>query len=462
MASGGSILGNAVRRVEDPGILTGATRYTDDLVVEGALHLVFVRSTVAHARIDAIAVDEAKAMPGVVDVVTAADLALPLHHGMPLIDPKFNRPPLADGVVRFVGEPVVAVVAETAAQAVDAAEAVIVDYDDLDVVVDPEAALAPGAPVLFPEAGTNVCNDLPSGRDADVHADADLVVESRFVNQRVAAAPLEVNGCIAAPDPDSGGVVVWLPSQGPHGMQHQLAAALGLERDQVRVVSPAVGGGFGAKQGVCVEFLVVARAHQRLGRPVRWVETRSENMVAMRQGRAQVQQLRLGVKRDGTFTSLSGTIYQDAGAYPEVGAFLPFFTRNMASGVYVIPEIAIDIKSVVTNTTPVGAYRGAGRPEATSMVERIVDLAAVELGMDPAEIRRRNLVAPDAFPYTTATGATYDVGDYGRALDEALRLADYDGLRREQQERRDQDAAPWLGIGLSAYVEVTGPISLTD
>jgi carbon-monoxide dehydrogenase large subunit len=460
VAASGSILGNAVQRVEDPRILHGQAQYFDDLDVDGLLQVVFVRSTIAHARIESIDTSEAVAMPGVVGVFTAADLELQPIKGFVMIDDKLARPPLAAGVVRFVGDNVAAVVAETRAQAVDAAEMVIVDYDPLPTVVDAEAALEDGATVLHPDHGSNLAIEFNFGEDPTIFDDADVVVEGRFVNQRVAAVPMEPNGIVVEPSGDE--VTVHVPTQNVFAVRDPMAGVLGLEPDAVRVVAPAVGGGFGAKMAFYPEYAITATIARRIGRPIKWTETRSENMVAMNHGRGQVQRVELGLKRDGTMTAVRARIVQDAGAYPATGAFLPFLTRMMGQGVYRLPKVEVNARSATTNTTPTGAYRGAGRPEATAFLERIVDMAAVELGIDPIELRKRNFLRPEDFPFTTATGANYDNGEYAKAIDEAARLAGYDELRREQAERRERGDVKQLGIGVSAYVEVTAGGQFTE
>ena len=457
MAKSGSILGNAVLRREDPGILLGEVRYFDDLHIDGLAQIVFVRSTVAHAVLDGIDTSDAAAMPGVLGVFTADDLALPDVQGFMMIPAEMNRPPLARGKVRFVGDIVAAVVAETRAQAVDAAEQVIVDYDPLPAVADAQAALADGAPVLFEEHGSNCALDLRRREDDTVFDGADVVVSGTFRNQRLAGVPMEANGIVAVPGEPEGGVTLWVPTQGPHGVRDGIAPILGLNPPLVRVIAPAVGGGFGPKAAVYVEYAIVAAAALRLGRPLKWTETRSENMVAMVQGRGQVQHVELGLKRDGTIVGLRGDIVADGGAYPIIGAVMMFMTRTMSSGVYKVPKLVMGGKAAATNTTPTAAYRGAGRPEAASLIERIVDIGAAELGLDPAEIRRRNFIPPDEFPYTTVGGATYDVGEYEKALDAVLAAAGYDDLRAEQRARRQRGDTKLLGIGVSCYVEITAP-----
>jgi carbon-monoxide dehydrogenase large subunit len=448
----GSILGHPVRRTEDPDLVTGRARFVADLPIE-SLHAVFVRSPFAHARITRVDLEEARGMPGVAGIFVGGDLGLPpMTPGtVPL---GFGRPVLADGVVRFVGEPVAVVVGETQAQAMDAAELVSVDYDPLPVVVDPVAALDDEGPLLFPDERTNVAMDSDVG-DRRALDRADVVVRARFVNQRLAPMPMEGNAALAEPDVETGGLTVWASCQAPHYWRDGLAEPLGLKVRQVRVVAPSVGGGFGAKIDVYPETLAVCALALRLGRAVRWIEERSENLLSMTHGRAQVHDVELAARRDGTLTGLRFRLIQDGGAYPGLVAYQPALTHLMASGVYRIPMIDARLLLVATNTTPVNAYRGAGRPEAAAMVERAMDMLADELGMDPVDLRWRNLIPKDAFPFITAAGAHYDSGDYEAALDEALRLAGYRELREEQNRRRGRGDRWQLGIGVSVYVEVT-------
>jgi aerobic carbon-monoxide dehydrogenase large subunit len=448
-----SIFGNVVHRTEDPRFLTGHARYVDNLPLEGCLRAVFVRSILAHGRVAGIDASEAAAMPGVVAVLTASDLDLEPQPPSGNVRGPFPRPILAREVVRYVGEPLAVVIARTQAQAQDAAESVVVDLDPLPVLLDPEAAVAEGAPLLFPEAGTNLAHAFEKRWDEDVLEGSEVVVRGRFVNQRVAPVPMETNAVAAAPA-DEGGLTMWVSTQIPFDVRNDVADALGLARDEVRVIAPDVGGGFGAKLVVSPEYLVVAAAALRLGRPVKWVETRAENLVAMTHGRAQVQHVELGATRDGAIVGLRVDLVADMGAYP-ISAYLAPTTRMMLAGVYRVPRIASRGRSVVTNTTPIAPYRGAGRPEATALLERAMDVLAAELGMDPAEVRRRNLIPADGFPHQTAVGTTYDSGDYERALDQVLRAAGYDELRREQSERRVRGDLVQLGIGLSTYVEIT-------
>jgi len=452
-----SILGNRVLRKEDVKFLTAGGTYVDDVALPGAAWVVYVRSPLAHARIEQVDVAAARQAPGVLDVVTASDLGLaPIGPGMPMIEQTMVRPVLADGVVRFVGEPVVAVVAESRAQAVDAAELVAVDYDPLTVVVSPEDALA-GETILFPEAGTNVAAEVTSERDESLFDGCEVVVHRRIINQRLAPCPLEVRASAASWGED-GRLTFWATSQAPFAVRDSLTRMLGVDTAQVHVIAPDVGGGFGAKATEYPDELLVAWLARRLSRPVRWVETRSESMVGLGHGRGQIQDVTIGGSRDGTVSAYRLEVIQDAGAYPSLGAFLPFLTRVMLTGTYAIERAEFSSRSVVTNTTPMVPYRGAGRPEATAAVERAVDLFAVEIGMDPAEVRRRNLVAADRFPFTTPTGTIYDVGDYGRALDLVLEAAGYDELRKEQAERRSSGQTLQLGLGLSVYVEITNGV----
>ncbi|MCD9624707.1 xanthine dehydrogenase family protein molybdopterin-binding subunit [Rhabdothermincola salaria] len=448
-----SILGHRVLRREDPALLTDGGTYVDDIVRDGAAHVVYVRSTVAHGHIESIDTDEARTAPGVLAVVTAADIDLPDLVPLAIVDQAMTRPVLATDTVRFVGEPVVAVVAETRNQAVDAAEAVIVDIEPRPALVDPEAALEPDAPLLFPAAGTNAAMVIDHHGDPVSFDDCDVVVTTRTVNQRVAPVPIEARSALAWWEDDR--LVVEIGCQGPHPVRTALAEAYGLDPEQIRVVCPDVGGGFGAKAQIPAEALLLGELARRIDRPVRWSETRSENLVGMNHGRGQVQTVTLGGTADGHLTTYRLEVVQDAGGYPTMGAILPFATRIMASGVYDIAEVEYRSRSVATTTTPTGAYRGAGRPEAAAALERAVDLFAAEAGLDPADVRRRNFVAPDAFPFQTPMGTTYDSGDYEGALDRVLAAAGYDDLRAEQARRRAADDSRLLGIGLGCYVEIT-------
>jgi carbon-monoxide dehydrogenase large subunit len=454
----GSILGNVVRRVEDPALLRGHATYVDNIHIEGVLSLVFVRSPVPHARITGIDTSEALEVPGVQAVYTAAELDLSAFNTFGALNPKCARPPLATDRVRFVGEAVAAVVAENPVAAADAATLVDVDYDPLPAVTDPEQALEPDAPKQFDELESNVAaGERDDGTDP--LAGADVVVSARLENQRLAVVPMESNAIAVVPGgPDEDyDVTVYVSTQMPHVFAAAMSKVLGIDRERARVIAPHVGGAFGGKAGMASEHAVTVAAARRLARPVKWIETRSENLVSMPHGRGQVQFARLGLRLDGTIVGLRAQIIGDAGAYGGFGGGLAMGpSYMMAQGVYHIPKIGFDALGVLTNTTPMGAFRGAGRPEAAALLERVMDIAAVELGLDPVEIRRRNLVRPDEFPYTTVVGTTYDSGDYELPLREVLRLAHYEGLRVEQQRRIDDGERLLLGIGLSCYVEITG------
>jgi aerobic carbon-monoxide dehydrogenase large subunit len=443
--------GAALRR-EDPPLVTGAAHYSDDLVFPGTLHAVFVRAPLAHGRILSVDPSAATGMPGVAGVFFSADLNLP---PMPAGEAPaaMARPVLASGTVRFQGEAVAVVVAETRAQALDASEAVEVDYDPLPVVTDPEAALADDAPRLFADRG-NLARARRWPEPSRALEGAEVVVRGRFVNQRVAPAPLEPNAAVVVPDGD--GLILYAPCQAPFWVRDTVAEVLGMELEKVRVVVPTVGGAFGARIVTYPEQVAVAALARRLSRPVRYVESRSETMLAMTHGRAQVQEVELAATRDGRITGLRARLVADGGAYPGEATNMPSSTRYMASGVYRIARVEVAWACAATNTSPVAAYRGAGRPEATAMVERAVDLLAARLRLDPAELRRRNLIPARAFPYTTATRARYDSGDYEGALDRVLEAAGYWSLRAEQAGRRERGEVRQLGIGLSLYVEVTG------
>ena len=447
-----SILGNRVLRREDPKFLTTGGVYGDDLTHDGALWATFVRSPEAHARITSIDKQDAMGLPGVVAVYTGEDLPFagmpPLVPGMP---DAMGRPILAKDVVRFVGEPVAIVLTEQRYQGEDAAEAVYVEYEPLPTLIDPMSAES-GQVVLFPDHGSNVATDFREPLPDAFFDGCDVVVRQRIVNQRVAPCPLEVRSTAA--DWADGKVTQWISTQAPHGVKDGLVGLFGLEPSQVRVIAPDVGGGFGAKMAY-PEDVAVAWAARETGKAVRWTETRSESMLALAHGRAQIQDVALGGNRDGEVLAYRLDMVQDAGAYPGIGGFLPFLTRMMAPGTYAIPKVSASAVSVATNTTPIGAYRGAGRPEATAAIERAMDLFATEIGMDPAEVRRKNLVKSDAFPYSTSTGFVYDSGDYITALDLALDAAGYENLRREQQQRRAEGGPVQLGIGIATYVEIT-------
>ncbi|MGF1595800.1 MAG: xanthine dehydrogenase family protein molybdopterin-binding subunit [Acidimicrobiales bacterium] len=447
-------------RREDPPLLQGRGTYIDGLrhpALDGALHAVFVRSIEPHARLAAVDVSAALEADGVVAAFTGPEVdGWPLPPRLPTMNREMWRPLLAVDVVRFVGEPVVMVVAGTRAAAVDAAELVVIDYEALPVVTDLEASRSDEV-LLHPAAGTNVAlgwADVPL--PAAVWAGCAVVDEFVLRHPRLNPAPIEpLAGAAAWVD---GRCLSWVCSQRPAGAKYVIETLLGLEDGTVRAIAPDVGGGFGAKGGwgCYPEDVVTAWAARELGRPIRWAQTRSEAAVAMGHGRASQHRVRIGGDGDGTILAYEVHALQDSGAYPAMGTNVTGNLRNSGTGVYTIGAASVAGTSVVTNTTPTVAFRGAGRPEAAADIERAVDRYARAIGADPLEVRRRNLVPADAFPYTTALGATYDSGDYRRALDLAAEAADYDGVRAEQTRRRADGTGPLLGVGVSCTVEITG------
>ena len=455
-----SILGTRVVRVEDPRFLTGGGTYIGNLSLPGALHLTFVRSTMAHARIVDIDFSEALTMPGIVAVWTAKDVDLepaPPAHGF--MNKAIRFPYIAIDTVRFVGDIVAVVVSTEKSLGVDAAETVIVDYDPLPVVLDLDESFR-NEVIVHEAAGTNVVLTFAEKSTDDIFADCDVIVELTIENQRVAPAPMEVRACAAVWDGQR--LTQWACSQGAHGARDGIAEALGLDPKDVRAITPDVGGGFGAKSGVYAEEILVGWAARKLNTPVRWTESRTENMLSMGHGRAQRQRTKMGGTRDGRITAYRLDVLQDAGAYAKGGAVLPFMTRLMASGVYDIENVQFESHSVITNTTPTVAYRGAGRPEATAAIERTLDEFARVIGKDPADVRRMNYLQPSAFPLTTPMGAKYDSGEYAKALDAALGAAGYEQLRAEQARRRASGDTVQLGIGIASYVETTNPMGSGD
>jgi carbon-monoxide dehydrogenase large subunit len=458
------LIGQPVKRwQEDPRLITGTGTYTDDVRLSGMLHLAVLRSSVAHARIRRLDVDEARRHPGVVAVFTGADTA---HIDLPFVcaamvpDPDLKLParhPLAVGKVRYVGEPVAAVVATGPYAAKDALAGIDVDYDTLPAVVDPEQALADGAPVIHDEFSDNVAYRarLVLGEVDAAFAAADVVVRRRLLNTRLFPFAMEPRAVVAAYEPGRGKVSVWSTTQMPHVIRTYRAPLLGLPENRIRMSAPDVGGGFGSKIDVHGDEVLVPWAAMRLGRPVKYVEERSENLVQTIHGRGQVDYVEVAATREGTVTGLRLKIIADLGAYHSlVGAGVPPITVAMAQGCYDVTNLEIEIYGVFTNKTSTGAYRGAGRPEATYALERAMDLLAGELGLDPVEVRRRNFIPSTAFPYTTCTEITYDSGDYEKALAKAVELVGYEDFRKEQGRAR-QDGR-YLGIGVSAYVEICG------
>lgn len=454
------MIGSRVLRVEDPHFLRGAATYTDNFALPGALWATFVRSSQAHGRISHVDASDSTRFPGVVAVYTAADidLAADVPKDLPVVPDAFRRPWLASEVVRYVGEPVAVILSGTRAQGADAAEGVIVEYEPFRALVDVESALADDV-LIHPEAGTNLC--LEAG-DEPLDFDAcDVVVRQRIINSKVAVCPLETQAAIAWWE-SGPRLEIRATSQSPHLLKRLAAQVYAIEDEYVHVISPDVGGGFGGKAFPAPEQLLLPWLARKASRPVRWSETRSESMLSIGHGRGQVQDVVIGGTRDGRLQAYDLTIIQDVGAYPRVSTMLPMLTKLMHPGAYAIPRTRCRLKSVVTNTVPMGSFRGAGRPEAAAAIERAVDLFATEIGMDPSEVRRKNLIRSDAFPWKTTTGATYDSGDYQRALDLALEAVSYPELRQEQARRRAAGDGLLLGVGMATYVEITAPNAGTE
>ena len=451
----GSMIGAAVVRKEDPALLTGRGRFVDDIRLPGTLHMAYARSHLAHARIVAIDTAEAAALPGVLGVWTHDDLpGLPPSRSLPGIE----RPCLATGKVHFVGEPIAVVVATDPYLAADAAAAVVVDYEQLPVMAALAAATAESAtPILDGLPSNLVLEQQLSADDAEAElAAAPHRLAIHLRNQRCAAVPMEPTVCIA--DWQSGSLTLYATTQTPHHQRNELAQMLGLAQQEVRVIAPDVGGGFGAKASFYPEYLLTAELSRRLRRPVKYVETRSENMTAMVHGRGQEQDIEVGFDDEGHLLALRVRITQDCGGWPDPGGVgLPTLTAFMSGGCYKIPKIAPSFRSIATNTTPVAAYRGAGRPEASFLIERVIDHVAAELGIDPLEVRRRNFIQPGEMPYPTQfEGIVYDEANFPGALESLLRHVDVDGLRKDQADRRQDPSAPLLGIGFSTFVEMGG------
>jgi carbon-monoxide dehydrogenase large subunit len=450
-------LGARVRRREDPRLITGAATYVDDLRPPGLCHLVFVRSYLPHAIIRSVDVSAAQASSGVIAVITAADLeGFPTF---PVSGPRRSRlpdRPLLNGrKVCFQGDLIGFVIAKTTEQAQDAIELIAVDLQALPAAMDPFDAARPGAMVIHEGLGTNICDESTRvwGNVDTAFNGAHRVVRARIRNQRLAGVPIEPRGVLAVGNRWEPSVTVWSATQIPHAVRNEVAEFLSLPESSVRVIAPEVGGGFGAKLSVYPEELLVPWAALRVGRPVKWIEDRSEHLQATTHGRDQIQDAELAVNPDGTLRGLRIRITADLGAYP-MGTELPRLTRRLVSGCYRLPALQADVQSVYTNKTPIAPYRGAGRPEAIFLIERMMDLAARELGLDPAEIRRRNLLPPFSEPTVNAAGEQYDSGNYPVVLERALSLAGYDQLRTEQEKARK--AGRVMGVGVASYVEMAG------
>ena len=459
-----ALMGARVRRKEDPRLLTGRANYVGNITLPALRHAAFVRSPYAHAGIRHIDVRVAVAMPGVYAVVTGSDFAPlcpPLSLSFPAdnaiaIDPQHTdciRHALAIKRVRHVGEALAVVIADTPEQAEDAALAVLVDWEPLPVAVGVDHVVTPSDAPIFASLPDNVVyrwRNKTAGVD-EAFASAAHVVRQRMVNQRLAGVPLEGRATLVAPDPLTGGLTVWMSTQVPHAIRTGLARLLRMPENLLRVIAPDVGGGFGVKDGVFPEDAVLAILARHYQVPLRWIETRSEHMQATTHGRDQITDVEAAVDAEGNILAMRLDIRADLGAYP-IGTTIPPLTCQMAVGVYRIPKVDVQLRCILTNTTPVLAYRGAGRPEATYYLERIIEIIARELKLDPIELRRKNFILSDAFPYTAPTGLIYDSGDYDLALRKVLEIADYPALRAAQRNRHP--GLPLLGIGLSCYTEL--------
>ncbi len=455
------MVGARIKRREDPRLITGQATYTDDLQLPGMLYMSVLRSIYAHAKVNGIAVSKARELPGVVAVLTAADVAgqtgpvpcVAEAPGMKLP----HHPLLAESKVRYVGEPVAVVVATSRYVARDALDLIEVDYDPLDAVVDPEKAAEAGSTLLYDEFGDNIAfrTEVPNPAVAQALKEADAVVKLRIVQQRLIPMAMEPRATVAQWDRGMKQLTVWSATQIPHLLRTQIAEALRVPENHIRVIAPEVGGGFGAKLNVYREELLVPYLAMKLGKPIKWTQARREDFAATIHGRGQIQYIEAAAKKDGTVTAIKAKFFLDLGAYFQLFTpMIPSFTGMLMHGCYKVPAIAFEQIAVFTNKMATDAYRGAGRPEAAFIAERVIDAVAAELKLDPAEVRRKNFIAKEAFPYPTPAGLVYDSGDYHAALDKALQIVDYAALRKEQEELRKQGR--YLGIGLSSYVEICG------
>ncbi|WP_410571647.1 xanthine dehydrogenase family protein molybdopterin-binding subunit [Amycolatopsis sp. cmx-4-61] len=462
-------VGKSRRRKEDERLITGRTRWTDNITLPGLLHLAVLRSPFAHAKIVSIDTSAAKDAPGVIAVYTAEDLDPDGSIGMPCawpITPDMKaprRPVLAAGTVNFAGEGVAVVVARSSAEAHDALEEIDVEYDELPVVLDMEAAIAEGAPLVHEDLGTNTsavwkfdsAEAGTGGNVEDAISSSEVVLKRRFRQQRLVPAFMEPRACVV--DPTSTQITMWSATQIPHILRVMSALTLGIPEHKIRVIAPDVGGGFGGKIGVLPEEMMALLVARKLGKPVKWNETRSETMLAAHHGRDQIQDLTISATRDGRVTGLKVELLANLGAYNGlVGPGVPILGAFMFNAIYKIPAYHFACTNVYTTTTLTDAYRGAGRPEATFAIERIMDELAVELGMDPLELREKNWIKHEEFPFTTVCGLTYDSGNYEAATQKAKQLFDYDGLRAEQEKRRAAKDKVQLGIGISTFTEMCG------
>ena len=459
-------VGAARRRKEDARLITGHTNWTDNITLPGMLHLAILRSPHAHARITSVDTAPALSRPNVVAAFSGADVAA-VQGSLPCAWPVTedivhpDRPPLAVDTVRFHGEAVAVVVARDRASAVDAMEAIEVSYEPLPAVLDLEPAVAEGSPLVHPDKGTNrsytwIFDSAAAGTGTDVAAaDAEVVIERRYVQQRLIPAFMEPRSVIV--DPGMGDYTIWSATQIPHILRVFYALLTGTPEHKIRVIAPDVGGGFGGKLQVTPEELIAFMAARRVGRPVKYTETRSDTMLSAHHGRDMIQNVRLTARRDGTVTGLSVKLLANMGAYLGlVGPGVPILGAFMYNAIYKFPAYRFECSGVFTNTTITDAYRGAGRPEATYAIERVMDELAVEVGLDPIEVRRRNWIKKEEFPFTSVAGLVYDSGDYDAATDKALSLLGYDAMRAEQAARRESGDPVQLGIGISTYTEMCG------
>lgn len=450
-------VGQRIKRTEDPRLIQGLGHYVDDIKLPDTLYVSFLRSMYAHARISNVDVSEAAAAPGVVAVYTGQDVAkvgpVPCAAALPDLKVPDYRV-LASNHVVFVGQPIAAVVATDRYSARDAVDLIMVDYEELPAVVDVEEA-AKGGPLVYEEYGDNIAYKLTAGEgDIDAAlASADRVIKQRIVHQRLAPIAMEPRGVLARYYPGEQELTIWSSTQIPHLLRTQLAIMIGIAENKLRVITPEVGGGFGSKLNVYAEEALLGWISMQLGKPVKWIETRRENIQATIHGRGQVGYIEIGCKNDGTLTGLRYNVFADLGAYHQLlTPAIPTLTGLMLSGSYRIPAIQINVTGVFTTKMATDAYRGAGRPEATYVVERALDLVAAELGQDVVDVRRKNFPSPEEFPFKTATGLFYDSGNYNAALDKALGMADYHNLREEQRKGREKGRL--IGVGVSTYVEI--------
>jgi len=450
-------IGRPLKRREDHRLLVGSGRYVDDIRPPGCLHVALLRSPHGHARIARIDVEQARRAPGVVAVVLGGEVSHLAPMPVNRLVPDMRVPPhpiIAVGQVHAAGTPVAAVVAESSYAAGDALELIDVAYEPLEALPEPEAAVADGGPILFPaiERNRSFTRTLREGDASRAIASAARVVSLRVVQPRLAGVAMEPRAVLAVFDPSTEELTLWVSCQAPFRIRAEVARLLGLPESRVRVIAPDVGGGFGVKSGPYREDILLAWLARRLGRPVKWVATRREDQITTNQSRGSVCEGELGVDAEGRITALRARIVSPLGsALMNAAAGSPWNHARLLPGCYVVPACEISVTGALTTTAPVAAYRGAGRPEACFFIERLMDTAARALGLDPAEIRRRNFIPSAAFPFRTATGQVYDSGDYHLALERALAAADYPRLRREQAERRARGEI--VGIGLTSYVE---------